>query len=127
MRENCEEFSNEIALRKVEIQKTQEQLKELQSKFNAALEAARSAGATGATIFHTHSVDNAKIEQAMGASIPADSDSIFFLTTKEYKLKIMEAIRDSAGLKTEGSAVIFSIPVDDLVGIGRFDEQMVEE
>ena len=94
---------------------------------DAALEAARSAGATGATIFHTHSVDNAKIEQAMGASIPADSDSIFFLTTKEYKLKIMEAIRDSAGLKTEGSAVIFSIPVDDLVGIGRFDEQMVEE
>lgn len=94
---------------------------------DAALEAARSAGATGATIFHTHSVDNAKIEQAMGASIPADSDSIFFLTTKEYKLKIMEAIRDSAGLKTEGSAVIFSIPVDDLVGIGRFDEQIVEE
>jgi hypothetical protein len=29
MKENCEEFSNEIALRKVEIQKTQEQLKEL--------------------------------------------------------------------------------------------------
>lgn len=41
MRENCEEFSNEIALRKTEIQKTQEQLKELQSKFNAALEAAK--------------------------------------------------------------------------------------
>ena len=35
----------------------------------------------------------------------------------------MEAIRDSAGLKTEGSAVIFSLPVDDLVGIGRFDEE----
>lgn len=41
MKENCEEFSNEITLRKVEIQKTQEQLKELQSKFNAALEAAK--------------------------------------------------------------------------------------
>ena len=94
---------------------------------DAAVDAARAAGATGATVFHTRSVDNAKIEQAMGAAIPEETDSIFFLTTKEYKLKIMEAIRDSAGLKTEGSAVIFSIPVDDLVGIGRFDGQIDEE
>ena len=94
---------------------------------DAAVDAARAAGATGATVFHTRSVDNAKIEQAMGASIPEETDSIFLLTTKEYKLKIMEAIRDSAGLKTEGSAVIFSMPVDDLVGIGRFDEQLDDE
>ena len=94
---------------------------------DAALDAARAAGATGATVFHTRSVDNAKIEGAMGASIPDETDSIFFLTNSEYKMKIMEAIRDSAGLKTEGSAVIFSIPVDDLVGIGRFDGEIDEE
>lgn len=94
---------------------------------DAAVDAARAAGATGATVFHTRSVDNAKIEQAMGAAIPEETDSIFFLTTKEYKLKIMEAIRDAAGLKTEGSAVIFSMPVDDLIGIGRFDELIDEE
>ena len=94
---------------------------------DAAVDAARAAGATGATVFHTRSTDNAKIEQAMGTAIPEETDSIFFLTTKEYKLKIMEAIRDSAGLKTEGSAVIFSIPVDDLVGIGRFNEKLDEE
>lgn len=94
---------------------------------DAAIDAARAAGATGATVFHTRSVDNAKIEGSMGASIPDETDSIFFLTNKEYKLKIMEAIRDSAGLKTEGSAVIFSIPVDDLVGIGRFDGEINEE
>ena len=88
---------------------------------DVAIDAARAAGATGATVFHTRSVDNAKIEGAMGASIPEETDTIFFLTNNEYKLKIMEAIRDSAGLKTEGSAVIFSIPVDDLIGIGRFD------
>lgn len=91
-----------------------------------AIEAARTAGATGATIFHTRSVDNAKIEQAMGTAIPEETDSIFLLTTKEYKLKIMEAIRDAAGLKTEGSAVIFSVPVDDIIGIGRFNG-LVEE
>jgi hypothetical protein len=34
----------------------------------------------------------------------------------------MEAVRDAAGLKTEGGAVIFALPVDDLVGIGRFED-----
>lgn len=94
---------------------------------DTAIDAARAAGATGATVFHTRSVDNAKIEGAMGASIPDETDTIFFLTNNEYKLKIMEAIRDSAGLKTEGSAVIFSIPVDDLIGIGRFDGETDED
>ena len=94
---------------------------------DVAVEAARSAGATGATVFHTRSVDNAKIEQAMGTALAEDTDTIFFLTNSEYKLQIMEAVRDSAGLKTEGSAVIFSVPVDELVGIGRFEENSDEE
>ena len=92
-----------------------------------AIEAARSAGATGATVFHTRSSNNARAEQSMGTALPEQTDSIFFLTTEEYKLKIMEAVRDYAGLKTEGGAVIFSIPVDDLVGIGRFNGQIDEE
>ncbi len=94
---------------------------------DAAIEAARAAGATGATVFHSRSIANEKVEEAMGTSISDDTNSIFFLTSKEYKLKIMEAVRDSAGLKTEGSAVIFSLPVDDLVGIGRFDGEIKED
>lgn len=92
-----------------------------------AIDAARSAGATGATVFHTKSTDNARAEQSMGATLPEQTDSIFFLTSEEYKLKIMEAVRDTAGLKTEGGAVIFSLPVDDLVGIGRFSGEITEE
>jgi hypothetical protein len=89
---------------------------------DAAIEAAKAAGATGATVFHTKSVNNAKAEQAIGTSLSTETDSVFFLTTVEYKTKIMEAIRDAAGLKTEGGAIIFSLPVDDLVGIGRFED-----
>lgn len=94
---------------------------------DAAIEAARSAGATGATVFHTKSTNNARAEESMGTSLPEQTDSIFFLTTHEYKIKIMEAVRDFAGLKTEGGAVIFSLPVDDLVGIGRFDGEINED
>lgn len=89
---------------------------------DTAIDAARAAGATGATVFHTRSVNNAKAEQSIGTRLEQETDAVFFLTTYEYKSKIMEAVRDAAGLKTEGGAVIFSLPVDDLVGIGRFED-----
>ena len=87
-----------------------------------AIDAARAAGATGATVFHTKSINNDKAEQVIGTSISRETESILILTTLEYKTKIMEAIRDAAGLKTEGGAIIFSLPVDDLVGVGRFED-----
>ena len=89
---------------------------------DAAIDAARAAGATGATVFHTKSINNTKAEGAIGTTIDQETDSVFFLTTLEYKNQIMEAVRDTAGLKTEGGAVIFALPVDDLVGIGRFED-----
>ena len=94
---------------------------------DVAIEAARAAGATGATVFHTKSINNSRAEQSIGTTISPETDSIFFLTTLEYKTQIMEAVRDSAGLKTEGGAIIFSLPVDDLVGIGRFEDFTGEE
>ena len=94
---------------------------------DAAIDAARAAGATGATVFHTKSINNAKIEERMGTALPEQTDSIFFLTTEEFKIKIMEAVRDVAGLKTEGGAMLFSLPVDDIVGIGRYAGEIKEE
>lgn len=94
---------------------------------DAAIDAARAAGATGATLFHTKSINNAKVEQRMGTPLPEQTDSIFFLTTEEFKIKIMEAVRDVAGLKTEGGAILFSLPVDEIVGIGRYDGEISEE
>jgi len=89
---------------------------------DAVIESARSAGATGATVLHTRSVANNEIEQQMGTKFFEETDTVCILTTSDYKTKIMEAIRDTAGLKTEGRAVLLSLPVDSLIGIGKFEE-----
>lgn len=94
-----------------------------QNYTDKVLDCSRAAGATGATILHTHSVNNKQAEQLIGTSFQQETDTIAFLTTYEYKARIMEAIRENAGLKTEGGAVLFSLPVDSLIGIGRFDDQ----
>ncbi len=86
------------------------------------IDCARAAGATGATVFHTKSIGNEQAEQLIGTSLKQETDTVMFLTSRAYKQRIMEAIRDSAGLKTDGGAVLFSLPVDRLVGIGRFEE-----
>lgn len=83
-----------------------------------AVEAAREAGATGGTILHTRTVNNRVAEAKLGTTLKQETETLTFLTTKEYKGRIMEAVRDVAGLKTEGGAVIFSVPVDEVVGIG---------
>ena len=87
------------------------------------LDSSRAAGATGATILHTRSVNNKQAEQLIGTSFKQETDTIAILTSHQYKAQIMEAIRENAGLKTDGGAVLFSLPVDSLIGIGRFDEQ----
>ncbi len=87
------------------------------------LDSSRAAGATGATILHTRSINNKQAEQLIGTSFKQETDTIAFLTSHQYKAQIMEAIRETAGLKTDGGAVLFSLPVDSLIGIGRFDEQ----
>lgn len=85
------------------------------------LESARAAGATGASILHTRSLNNEKAEQVLGTTLKTETDTIFFLVAKQYKAGIMEAIKETGGLKTDGGAVIFSLPVDAIAGIGRFD------
>ena len=87
---------------------------------DVVLDCSRAAGATGATILHTRSVNNKQVEQLLGTSFKQETDTIAFLTSSEYKQKIMEAIRECAGLKTDGGAILFSLPVDSLIGIGRF-------
>ena len=91
------------------------------------LERSRAAGATGATILHSRSIGNKQAEQIIGTTLSQETDTIAFLTSSEYKIQIMEAIRDVAGLKTDGTAVLFSLPVDTIIGIGRFDEDEDEK
>lgn len=90
------------------------------------IDCSRAAGATGATILHTRSVNNKQAEQLIGTSFTQETDTIAFLTSHEYKARIMEAIRENAGLKTDGGAVLFSLPVDTLIGIGRFNDDEEE-
>ena len=83
-----------------------------------AMEAARAAGAAGGTIIRSRSLSNAKAEQFIGISVHEETEVLLILSKREGKMAIMEAISNSAGLKTEAGGVLFSLPVDRTVGVG---------
>ncbi len=83
-----------------------------------AMEAARNAGAAGGTILRARSINNAKAEQFIGISIQEESEMLLIVAQREGKMAIMNALSESAGLKTEAGGILFSVPVDKTVGIG---------
>lgn len=83
-----------------------------------AMNAAREAGAAGGTLIHATTLNNRKAEQLIGVTLQEETEILMILTKREGKLPIMRAIRDTAGLKTDAGGVLFSLPVDNLIGVG---------
>ena len=51
-----------------------------------------------------------------------ETDLLLILAKNEGKDSITEAILKKVGLKTDGGGVVFTLPVDNIVGIGGVRE-----
>lgn len=87
-----------------------------------AMNAAREAGAAGGTLIHAATLNNRKAEQLIGVTLQQETEILLILTKSEGKVAIMRAIQETAGLKTDAGGVLFSMPVDNLVGVGGAQE-----
>ncbi|MCL2026399.1 MAG: hypothetical protein FWG92_06305 [Leptospirales bacterium] len=77
---------------------------------------AREAGAGGGTVFNARSIA-AKAVKLFGISIQDEKEIIIILTKQEKRASIMQAISSSFGLTSKAQGVIFSLPVDQVVGM----------
>ncbi len=94
---------------------------------DAAMDAARAAGAAGGTIIRAQSMKNDKAQQFIGITLVQEQEILLILTKKENTVPIMEALSDSVGAKTPAGGVIFSVPVDRTAGISVNDEEADEK
>ena len=85
------------------------------------MEAARGAGASGGTVLKAHGT-GAEIAKFFGVSICEEKEMVYIVSSREGRDVIMHAIMDKAGVKTEAHGVVFSLPVDKVVGIKHFEE-----
>ena len=81
------------------------------------MDAAKEVGARGGTVIHARGTANKEAEQFFQITIQPDKEMVLILVPTEIKDSVLHAIYRSAGLKTDGQGIAFSLPVDEVVGI----------
>jgi nitrogen regulatory protein PII len=96
------------------------------------MDAARAAGATGATVINQARGEGLKKQKTFfGLELDAQRDMIMLLVEEHLARKVMEAINREIGLdQRSGAGLAFQLDVEDAVGVGKqaaFLSEKVEE
>ncbi len=86
------------------------------------MDAAKEVGARGGTVIHARGTANKEAEQFFHITIQPDKEIVMILVPAEIKDTVLHAVYQSAGLKTEGQGIAFSLAVDETVGITPVEE-----
>lgn len=81
------------------------------------MDAARDAGARGGTVIHAKGTAKGDSSKFFGLTIAPEKELIYIATRKKDKDAIMRSISEKAGSSTDAKAVVFSVPVEDIVGL----------
>jgi nitrogen regulatory protein PII len=79
--------------------------------------AAREAGATGGTVINARGLAHQGPVKFFGVSVQEERELIITLTSREKKAPIMQAVSQAYGITTEAGGIIFSLPVDTIMGL----------
>ena len=86
------------------------------------MDAARSVGATGGTIVHARGAAE-KSGTFFGMSITSEKELLYIVARREDERPIMRAIMEQAGPKQGTLDFIFSLPVNQVVGLHSLTEE----
>lgn len=89
---------------------------------DTVMDSARDAGATGGTVIHAKGTGRKSSEKFFGVSLAEEKDMIYILASAKKKSDIMQAITRNCGTGTQAGAICFSLPVSEVAGIRRLDE-----
>lgn len=86
---------------------------------DTVMAAAKDCGARGGTIIHAKGTANKDAEEFFHITIQPDKDIVLLIVSNEIKDRILHAVYNSAGLKTPGQGIAFSLPVNSAVGLKK--------
>ena len=89
--------------------------------------AANAAGARGGTLIHALGLGGEEAQKFLGISIQPEKDIILIVVKREEKVKIMQAIAQAVGINTQGKGIVFSLPVNNALGLCEVPYGMDEE
>jgi nitrogen regulatory protein PII len=77
---------------------------------------AREAGASGGTVINARGQAHEGAVKFFGISVQDEKEIILILTTHEKKVHIMQAVSEAHGLNSKAHGIVFSVPVDNVIG-----------
>lgn len=87
---------------------------------DAVMEAAREAGATGATLISQARGEGIEVSKTFfGLSLETQRDVLMFLVEEHLCRNILETIEKVGGLEEKGRGIAFQIDVEDAVGVSH--------
>ena len=81
--------------------------------------AARTAGATGGTVFHSRRAGKDEMLQHWGIAVQQEREIVLIITRNETRAAIMKAIAEECGIEKPAHGIVTSIPVSDVMGLER--------
>ena len=78
---------------------------------------ARGAGASGGTVINARGQAHEGAVKFFGIPIQDEKELIIILTSREKKVPLMKAICEAHGLNSSAQGIIFSLPVDNVMGL----------
>lgn len=84
---------------------------------NKIVDAAKEAGATGATIIPAHGTGIREAKTFFGLSLEAQTDIIMFLLEESLIEKILETIGRVGEFDKPGTGIAFVLPVEKVIGL----------
>ena len=78
---------------------------------------AREAGAGGGTIVHSRAIENEDATGFWGLSVQEEREMVLILAKNEDKMKIMSAISEKFGIKSDAKGIVISLPIDSVMGL----------
>ncbi|MDR2942350.1 MAG: hypothetical protein LBV17_07150 [Treponema sp.] len=78
---------------------------------------ARAAGARGGTVLHARGTAHEGAVKFFGISVQDEKEMILILSENDKKVPIMQAISENYGLNTKAHGLVFSLPVDNVIGL----------
>ena len=78
---------------------------------------AREAGAAGGTVLHARGTAHQGAVKFFGVSVQDEKEIVLILAAQDKKVDIMQAVCDAHGLNSKTQAIVFSLPVDSVLGL----------
>ena len=91
------------------------------------VDAAKDAGATGATIIPARGTGINEAKTFFGLSLEAQTDIVLLLVEEHIVLKILDTIKKAGKFHNPGTGIAFVVPVEHVVGLESQMERFKDE